>query len=131
MILAFALNFRGTDGAWNTDLARANLFNDRVFALCSVIEPREDMREGTGTGGSGLDLVLTSSRFDRATYGAGFVDAFCRRMGVAPVADMGVDFLISTTMDPWTTDTAGGDFLAVVEAALRDAAHRALADLGF
>ena len=130
VILAFALNFRGADGQWNTDLARANLFNDRVFALCSVIEPREDMGSA-GTGGSGLDLILTSSRFDRATYGAGFVDAFCRRMGVAPVAGMGVDFLISTTMDPWTTDTAGGDFLVVVEAALRDAAHRALADLGF
>ena len=130
VILAFALNFKGADGAWNTDLQRANLFNDRVFALCSVIEPREDM--GTApVGGAALDLILTSSRFDRATYGAGFVDAFCRRMGVAPAPDTGVDFLISTTMDPWTTDAAGQDFLGVIEGALRDAAHRALADLGF
>ncbi len=130
VILAFMLNFKGADGAWNTDLLRANLFNDRVFALCSVVEPREDMGRAPIGGGS-LDLILTSSRFDRATYGAGFVDALCRRMTVTPRPETGVDFLISTTMDPWTTDAAGSDFLQVIEDALRDAAHRALADLGF
>lgn len=124
------LNFKGSDGAWNTDLLRANLFNDRVFSLCSVVEPREDMGRAPIGGGS-LDLILTSNRSDRVTYGAGFVDALCRRMTVVPRPETGVDFLISTTMDPWTTDAAGTDFLQVIEAALRDAAHRALADLGF
>jgi hypothetical protein len=42
-----------------------------------------------------------------------------------------VDFLISTTMDPWTTETERGDFLATIEDALRKAAHRALDELGF
>ncbi len=133
VILAFALNFRLADGTWNDDLLRANLFNDRVFGLCSLIEPREDMGMAARAAGTaaGLDLILTSSRFDRPTYGAGFVDAFCDRMGVVPRPETGVDFLISTSMDPWTTDTAGGDFLQVVEDALRAAAHRTLDDLGF
>ncbi len=123
VILAFSLNFRTADGRMNDDLSKANAFNDRVFHYCSLIEPRADV--------SDLDLVLTSSRFEPGVYGHQFVDAFCRRLGVVPQAELGVDFLISTTMDPWTTETEGGDFLAVIEAALTRAAHRALDDLGY
>ncbi len=123
VILAFSLNFRTPDGRMNADLAKANAFNDRVFHYCSLIEPRADV--------SDLDLVLTSSRFEPGVYGHQFVDAFSRRLGVLPQAELGVDFLISTTMDPWTTETDGGDFLAVIEAALVRAAHRALDDLGY
>ena len=122
VILAFSLNFRTPDGRMNADLAKANAFNERVFRYCSLIEPRADV--------SDLDLVLTSSRFEPGVYGHQFVDAFCRRLGVLPQAELGVDFLISTTMDPWTTETDGGDFLSVIEAALVRAAHRALDDLG-
>ena len=117
VILAFALNPAG-----NRSLVRANALNEGVFGRCSVIEPREDM--------GGLDLVLTSSRFEPSVYGQGFVDAFCRRMGVKPEPGMGVDFLISTTMDPWTTATERGDFQAEIEAALRRAAYAALDEMG-
>ncbi len=123
VILAFALNFKQRNGRMNRDLAKANAFNERVFQFCSLVEPREQMND--------LDLVLTSSRFEPSVYGRNFVDAFCRRLGVLPQAELGVDFLISTTMDPWTTETAGGDFLATIEAALRQAAHRALDELGY
>ena len=87
-----------------------------------MIEPRPDF--------GGIDLMLTSSRFGPAVYGHRFVNAFSARMGVRPAPDLGVDFLISTTMDPWTTETNGGDFLAVLEQALRRAAHQALDELG-
>jgi glutamate/tyrosine decarboxylase-like PLP-dependent enzyme len=116
VIIAFALNPRG-----NTSLARANAFNAAVFARCSVIEPREDVGE--------LELLLTSSTFEPAIYGQSFVDAFCRRMGVVPERGVGVDFLISTTMDPWTTATERGDFQAELEASLRRAAYAALEEL--
>ena len=118
VILAFALNPKGLDGRPNTDLQRANALNQGVFTRCSIMEPREDM--------TGLDLVLTSSRFDPAVYGQAFVDAFCRRMGVVPVPGEGVDFLITTTMDPWTTATEHGDFQAELEAALRRAVYATL-----
>ncbi len=123
VILAFSLNFRDVEGVLNRDLARANAFNQRVFALCSLTVPRADMND--------LNLVLTSSRFDPRTYGHSFVDQYCHRMGVDPQPDTGVDFLISTTMDPWTTETDAGDFLAVIQEALRSAAHQALDDLGY
>jgi glutamate/tyrosine decarboxylase-like PLP-dependent enzyme len=123
VILAFSVNFRTADGRMNKELAKANALNERVFSHCSLIEPRADV--------SDLDLVLTSSRFEPAVYGHQFVDAFCRRLGVVPQAELGVDFLISTTMDPWTTETAAGDFLVTIEAALRHAIYRSLDELGF
>ncbi len=121
VILAFALNAKLPDGSPNPDLAVANDLNERVFARCSVMEPREDMNE--------VELILTSSRFDPSVYGQWFVDRFCRRMGVVPTPGQGVDFLISTTMDPWTTEADGTDFLATVVDALRRAAHRVLDEM--
>jgi glutamate/tyrosine decarboxylase-like PLP-dependent enzyme len=123
VILAFSVNFRTANGRMNKELAKANAFNERVFSHCSLIEPRSDVTD--------LELVLTSSRFEPAVYGHQFVDAFSRRLGVVPQAELGVDFLISTTMDPWTTETDGGDFLVTIEEALRRAAHRSLDELGY
>ena len=123
VILAFALNFRLRHGRMNTDLARANALNRQVFRHCSIVEPTPDQ--------GGVELVLTASRFEPQVYGHTFVDAFCRRLGVLPQAELGVDVLISTTMDPWTTETAGGDFLQTVVGALQRASHRALDELGF
>lgn len=121
VILAFALNPKEADGRPNTSLTRANALNEAVFARCSIIEPRETL--------DGLDLILTSSRFDPTVYGQPFVDAFCRRMGVVAEAGEGIDFLICTTMDPWTTQTEAGDFQAVLMEALQDATHAALQGL--
>ena len=121
VILAFALNPKLPDGTLNPDLARANMLNERVFTRCSVIEPRADLNE--------LELILTSSRFDPAVYGQSFVDRFSRRMGVVAPPRAGVDFLISTTMDPWTTEAGGTDFLLVIEEALRRSAHSALDEM--
>jgi hypothetical protein len=50
-------------------------------------------------------------------------------MGVVAVPGQGVDFLISTTMDPWTTEADGTDFLVTIEDALRRAAHGALDEM--
>ena len=123
VILAFSLNFRHPDGSLNDDLEKANAFNARVFARCSLIEPRADLTD--------LELILTSSRYEPKVYGHHFVDAFSRRLGVRPHSELGVDFLISTTMDPWTTETESGDFLVTIQEALRRAAHRSLDELGF
>ena len=122
VITAFALNPKDAAGHPNTSLARANALNEAVFARCSMLEPRDSF--------TGIDLVVTSSRFDPAVYGQAFVNRFCRRMGVAPEPGVGVDFLIMTTMDPWTTATEAGDFQAEIMASLRRAVHGALDEMG-
>ncbi|MCF3102296.1 hypothetical protein IPZ58_11950 [Streptomyces roseoverticillatus] len=65
-------------------------------------------------------LIITASQFDPALHGEPFIDAFCSRLGVAD-EDHGtpVTYLISTTMDPWMTDTESGDFIPVLVDALR------------
>ena len=77
-----------------------------------------------------MELILTSSRFDPAVYGQGFVDRSLPPHERGPTTGQGVDFLVSTTMDRWTTEANGADFLVTIEAALRRAAHRALDELG-
>jgi hypothetical protein len=85
-------------------------------------------QEGAGS----LRLILTSSSFDIDSYGESFVADYCRRLNVTNTDKLAIPFLISTTMDPWTTDISGhGDFLEEVENALRETVNRALDDLQF
>jgi hypothetical protein len=74
-------------------------------------------------------LILTSSEFDVGSYGAPFLQHYSKRLGIDNPDNVTIPFLISTTMDPWTTDTEGGDFLKVIEDSLRNAANQALAEV--
>lgn len=121
VILAFSCNFVDSSGRMNTVSKDMNALNDRVFELCSVTKPVPDLNK--------INLILTSSSFDPRAYGQPFVDHYCRRLGVVPEPGLAISFLISTTMDPWTTDTSKGDFLAVVESALRSAVHQAIDEM--
>jgi hypothetical protein len=117
IIVPFALNSREPDGAPNRSVARANAFNTRVFELLSM-KPGEDVNT--------KDLIVTSSQFEPTVYGPTFMRAFRGRMGVEGDEDLPIVFLVSTTMDPWLTESSDHSFLAVIEHALRAAAYRAL-----
>jgi hypothetical protein len=52
-------------------------------------------------------------------YGATIVDDFRRRLGVTGSAETPIEFLISTTMDPWLTDTATGNFIPTLMTIMR------------
>lgn len=123
VINAFACNFY-RDGRPNSSHARMNELNSRIFELCSATSPRDYGNDPR------LELLLTASSFDPALYGQHFVNTYCARLGVKPDTGRGMDFLISTAMDPWKTDTEKGDFLEIMEGALCKAARRAIDDLG-
>jgi hypothetical protein len=120
VILAYAFNF--LDPAtkdWNQDPAQLKKLNDKIFEICSITDIAEDPNK--------VDLILTSSQFNADVYGRDFVERYARRLGLTdPSKVNSVGFLISTTMNPWTTDTPRGDFLEVVETTLRDAVHKAI-----
>lgn len=119
VILTYALNFRDpATGEWNTDPEKCRKLNNGIYNACSIVDRNESLDE--------LDLILTGSEFDAASYGPDFVRHFSNRLGLVNPNAERLSFLISTTMNPWTTDTSQGDFLAVVEAALRKAAERAM-----
>jgi len=130
VILAYAFNFlEPTTGDWNQDPDKLNALNNKIFEICSITAESEDPNS--------IKLILTSSQFDAEVYGSDFVEHYARRLGLKKPDAKTISFLISTTMNPWTTDTpptpdrpAGGDFLEVVEEALREAVYQAINELG-
>jgi hypothetical protein len=117
LIVAYAFNALGADGRPNRSVDRANALNSKVFELLSLTFG-EDVNQKS--------LLVTSSEFEPEQYGAVFMESFRRRMGVEGEEEKPITFLLSTVMDPWTTDTPGGSFLTVIEQALREAVHQAL-----
>jgi len=119
VILTYAFNFYdpGTQD-WNQDPAKLNLLNRKIFEICSITDTSEDPNK--------VDLILTNSQFDADVYGRDFVEHYARRLDLRGSDVNSIEFLISTTMNPWTTDTPQGDFLEVVETTLRDAVHEAI-----
>ena len=111
LIVTYAFNFE-RDGVPNEDVELTNLLNRRIFGRLSSMayNPDEPRR---------VPLFVTSSKFDPATYGSLAVGSFKRRLGVRDDGKSPIDVLVTTTMDPWLTDTAQGNFVPKLMAELR------------
>ncbi len=110
IIVSYSFNFR-SDGRLNESLELANVLNRRLFSRLSMLR---------ATGGDPLPpLFVTSSAFDPATYGTRTVSLFKRRLGLKDESATPVDFLITTVMDPWLTDTADGNVIPMLIAKLK------------
>ena len=123
VILAYAFNFLDSTGALNQDPDKLNELNHQIYKICSIADPERDPKS--------LDLIVTGSQFSIESYGKDFVEQYARRLGLTNAKSL--TFLISTTINPWTTDVGPpiGDFLAIVEEALRNAAYEAIQKLGY
>jgi glutamate/tyrosine decarboxylase-like PLP-dependent enzyme len=116
-ILAYAFNFRHLDGQLNTDLARTNRLNRKLYDVLSI-KPGEDIY--------GCRLMLSTTDLGSLDYGNEFIQAYKQRLGVGDSPGDTVTVLRSTVMDPWLTETAKGSFLDVIEEELRSALAKAL-----
>ncbi len=105
-IMTYAVNFRTAEG-WNTDIALMN-------ALTNAIYRRLSISDFNGGSVPQQPMFVTASSFEVADYGQDFVDAYAARAGVAPTHGTGIQFLVSTTQDPWVTATATGNYLPYV-----------------
>ncbi len=130
VILAYSFNFRDrATGDWNRSVRRYNELNKRVFEICSISQPAPET--------PAPELILTASAFSLEGYGAEFVDDYCRRAGLHNTHREEVRYLISTTMNPWSTDSYDGvtgartDFLETFVDALERAIEQALMDLKY
>ena len=118
-ILAFAFNFfNKKENTFNSDVDAANDFNQRIFKRCSITEPPTSNEKLP-------PLILTASQFDTNVHGLSFVKQFADRLGINVRRGQSLRFLISTTMNPWTTlvpkhVAKNSDFLQVIEDELRD-----------
>ena len=109
-IVSYAFNFL-VDGKRNEHVAKLNALNNAVFEQLSLGRDLEKIPE--------TKMFVTSSTADPAVYGPTIVDDFRRRLGVTGSAETPIEFLISTTMDPWLTDTATGNFIPTLMAIMR------------
>ena len=116
-ILAYAFNFRLPNGTLNTSLPLANALNKAIYSQLSI-DPGHDIY--------GYDLIVSTTDFDRNTYGDPFMDDFKRRMGVTPSAGNVITVLRSVVMDPWVTETSKGSFIDVLETEFRKAVNTAI-----
>ena len=110
-IVSYAFNFL-VDGKRNEDVAKLNALNNAVFTQLSL---GRDLGKVPAT-----KMFVTSSSADPAVYGATIVDDLRRRLGVTGSATTPITFLISTTMDPWLTDTATGNFIPALMTIMRE-----------
>jgi glutamate/tyrosine decarboxylase-like PLP-dependent enzyme len=102
-IITYAFNFKNNNGELNTDTDKANEFNLKIFQALSLSPNHDDV--------SKVPMMITQSQFTVDGYGKDFVDVFKSRLRVSDDNDTPVTFLISTTMNPWLTETSKGHVL--------------------
>lgn len=96
-ITTYAFNFKTAAGL-NTDAALMNEMNDLMYRRLSLQAFNGGMVTTT-------PMFVTSSSFDPAGYGQDFVTAFAQRAGVVPQPGLPMSFLISTTQNPWLSES--------------------------
>lgn len=102
-IITYMYNYYNNDGKANSSMKNVNALNDAVYRAFSF-KPGEKFTENT-------EIVVTSSSFTRENYGNELVDSLRQRLGVVDGYDDPIDFIISTIMNPWLSNTVNGSFI--------------------
>ena len=113
VITTYAFNFKNKKRL-NRDVDKMNSLNNAIYTELSIGPGplRDDVID--------KPMIITSSQFDPAACGKPFVQHYMKRLGVRGEPTTALSFLISTTMDPWLTDTAKGNYIPTLIAALRE-----------
>lgn len=102
-IITYVYNFYDENGSVNEDTGKLNSLNNKVYETFSF-KPGENNTETT-------ELVVTSSDFEPSVYGKDFMNTLRNRLGVKNGEDQAINFIISTTMNPWLSNTVKGSFI--------------------
>ncbi len=102
-IVTYLYNFYNNDGTPNSDMNKVNTLNDKIYRAFSF-KPYENNTENT-------EIVVTSSSFSRAIDGDQLIDNLRLRLGVNNEYDASINFIISTVMNPWLSNTVKGSFI--------------------
>lgn len=102
-IVTYMYNYYNDNGTVNTDTGNLNNLNNLVYEKFSF-KPGETKTQDT-------EIVVTSSDFDPNVYGAAFMKDIRSRLGVKGDDGQKINFIISTTMNPWLSNTVKGSFI--------------------
>ena len=111
IIITYGFNFKDAKGVLNADPLKANDFNQRIFQRLSLSPDSGEV--------ANVPLIITTSEFGPQEYGQTFVNTYMRRLGLKQTSGLTMKFLSSTTMCPWLTDTAQGNFIPTLTRAFR------------
>jgi Pyridoxal-dependent decarboxylase conserved domain len=102
-IITYMYNFYNNNKTANNDMSKVNALNDAIYRAFSF-KPYENNTELT-------EIVVTSSSFTRALDGDSLINNLRDRLGVNTDYDAPIDFIISTVMNPWLSNTVKGSFI--------------------
>jgi glutamate/tyrosine decarboxylase-like PLP-dependent enzyme len=116
IIISYSFNFKLPDGTLNNDIELCNALNKDIFNRLSL------QQFDTKTTGQVPDkpMFVTQSDFSEDGYGEYFVKHYANRLGLQWRSGASVAFIISTTQDPWVTNTAEGNFIPTIGKVLKD-----------
>ena len=103
-IITYIYNFYNNDGRVNTDMVKVNALNDAVYRAFSFSDKPGEKEHVP-------EIVVTSSSFTRGNYGNSLMDNLRLRLGVANGYNDSINFIISTVMNPWLSNSVKGSFI--------------------
>ena len=103
-IITYMYNYYNDDGSVNSDLTKVNDLNDCVYRTFSFSDKPGEAEHVP-------EIVVTSSSFTRGNYGNALMDDLRLRLGVTNGYDDSINFIISTIMNPWLSNTVDGSFI--------------------
>lgn len=105
MINVFAVNFKLSNGEWNSCVEEANYLNKRIVKRLSYVDPSQDLEN--------VEFFLTSTEFQGDVYGECAAN-YKKRLGLKGDADLFV--LRNVVMSPFPT---AGNFVGKLAAIFR------------
>ncbi len=102
-IITYMYNYYNNDGTPNSNMKKVNDLNDAIYRAFSY-KPGEDNTQLT-------EVVVTASAFTREADGDYLVNSLRQRLGVVTDYDAPINFIISTVMNPWLSNTVNGSFI--------------------
>lgn len=123
IIIAYVFNFYEDDKKTrlNKSIKKMNDLNHQIFQKLSLHPV--DAVKCSSDGGSfpaSPPLIVTGSEFEPKIYKEKYLTRLREQLGVEGDPDEPIEYLISTTMDPWMTDTSEGNFIPTLVNALRE-----------
>lgn len=113
-IITYMFNYYIEGTTPNTDLSKVNELNDEVYRTFSFSD-KPGVQEHIP------ELVVTSSSFTRGDYGDVLMDGIRERLGVTTDPDEKINFIISTMMNPFLSNTVSGSFIpTIIEIMIRN-----------
>jgi hypothetical protein len=103
-IITYVYNYYDDDGKPNEDMQKVNDYNDAIYRAFSFSEQ-------PGKAEHVPEIVVTSSSFTRGNYGNTLMDDLRLRIGVTNGYNDPINFIISTIMNPWLSNTVNGSFI--------------------